>query len=121
MTISSNRQMSSSTRTQNNPKQASLRRAVSTAYYAVFHFLISESVDNWNRNDLRASLGRAFDHAPMKGASNRVLNSKTFPFVGEDPEVVMNLKFVASAFVQLQDKRHIADYAIRISGLTPKL
>jgi hypothetical protein len=46
----------------------------------------------------------------MKGASNRVLNLKTFPFVGEDPAVVMNLRFVANAFVQLQDRRHIADY-----------
>jgi uncharacterized protein (UPF0332 family) len=27
-----------------NPKQASLRRGVSTAYYALFHLLISEAV-----------------------------------------------------------------------------
>jgi uncharacterized protein (UPF0332 family) len=29
------------------PKQASLRRAVSTAYYALFHLLIDEAVGNW--------------------------------------------------------------------------
>jgi len=30
-----------------NPKQASLRRAVSTAYYALFHLLIDEAVSKW--------------------------------------------------------------------------
>ncbi|MBS1874595.1 MAG: hypothetical protein JSU00_15375 [Acidobacteria bacterium] len=30
-----------------HPKQASLRRAVSTAYYAVFHMLVSEAVAYW--------------------------------------------------------------------------
>jgi uncharacterized protein (UPF0332 family) len=93
-----------------NPKQASLRRAVSTVYYALFHLLISESVANWNRRDVRTSLGRAFDHAPMRGASNRVLNSQTFPFTGEDPAIVAKLRVVATAFVQLQDQRHTADY-----------
>jgi uncharacterized protein (UPF0332 family) len=93
-----------------NPKQASLRRAVSTLYYALFHLLISESVANWNRRDVRASLGRAFDHAPMRGASNRVLNSQSFPFIGENPVTVSKLRLVATAFVQLQDQRHTADY-----------
>jgi uncharacterized protein (UPF0332 family) len=93
-----------------NPKQASLRRAVSTAYYALFHFLISESIANWSRHNLRAGLCRAFDHAPMKTASNRILDSRTFPFMGEDPLVVANLRAVAKAFTQLQEKRHIADY-----------
>ena len=30
-----------------NPKQASLRRAVSTAYYSLFHLLIDEAVSKW--------------------------------------------------------------------------
>lgn len=62
-----------------NPKQASLRRALSTAYYALFHLLINESVSNWRKADLRAALGRAFDHNTMKSASNRVLDSRLFP------------------------------------------
>ena len=32
-----------------DPHQASLRRAVSTAYYALFHLLISEATANWAR------------------------------------------------------------------------
>ena len=38
--------------------QASLRRAVSTAYYAIFHLLISEATSNWARPELRNQLGR---------------------------------------------------------------
>jgi len=34
-------------RERKNPTQASLRRAVSTAYYALFHLLIDEAVGNW--------------------------------------------------------------------------
>jgi uncharacterized protein (UPF0332 family) len=93
-----------------NPKQASLRRGVSTAYYALFHLLISEAVANWNRANLRAALGRAFDHGAMKTASNRIQNTQQFPFSGEDAQVVANLRRVAKIFAQLQEKRHVADY-----------
>lgn len=48
------------------PRQASLRRAVSTAYYALFHLLISEATSNWNRAEPRAALGRIFEHGKMK-------------------------------------------------------
>src|SRR5271170_5069238 len=40
-----------------NPRQSSLRRAVSTAYYAVFHLLIADFVLNWKARDQRARLG----------------------------------------------------------------
>jgi uncharacterized protein (UPF0332 family) len=93
-----------------NPKQASLRRAVSTAYYAVFHLLINEAVANWNRVSLRPALSRAFDHSIMKAASNRIQDTRQFPFAGEDPAVVAALRAVAKTFVQLQEKRHTADY-----------
>jgi uncharacterized protein (UPF0332 family) len=93
-----------------NPKQASLRRAVSSAYYALFHLLVSEAAANWNRVNLRAALGRAFDHNVMKAASNRIQDTRQFPFTGEDPRVVTDLKAVAMTFAQLQQKRHIADY-----------
>lgn len=46
----------------------------------------------------------------MKAASNRLRDGRQFPFPGEDPNVVASLKDVATAFAQLQDKRHIADY-----------
>ena len=90
--------------------QAGLRRAVSTAYYSVFHLLIAETVSNWSNAQSRATLARAFDHGTMKTASNRLLNSKDFPFTGEDPVVVDGLRLVARTFVQLQEDRHFADY-----------
>jgi hypothetical protein len=43
------------------PTQLTLRRAVSAAYYAVFHFLISEATSNWGNVSLRTALGRAYD------------------------------------------------------------
>ena len=92
------------------PSQLTLRRAVSAAYYAVFHFLISEATSNWSNASLRTALGRAYDHGVMRTASNRILNSKDFPFTGEDPTVVASLRFVARAFSQLQEDRHFADY-----------
>ena len=81
--------------------QASLRRAVSSAYYAVFHLLIAESSSNWSNVKLRAALGRAYDHGTMKTASNRLLSPRDFPFTGEDPRVVKDLRFIAQAFMQL--------------------
>ena len=52
------------------PRQASLRRAVSTAYYALFHLLITETTKNWKRPAERLTLARMFDHAVMAKACN---------------------------------------------------
>ena len=43
--------------------QASLRRAVSTAYYALFHLLIDECVSKWAVERQRSVLARTFDMA----------------------------------------------------------
>jgi hypothetical protein len=93
-----------------NATQADLRRAVSATYYAVFHLLIFETCANWNRTDSRHKLGRMFDHTLMKKVSNRVTDSNQTPFAGEDPVVVGKLRKLARIFVDLQDKRHVADY-----------
>ena|SRR5437667_334130 len=95
------------TREKLKPRQASLRRAVSTAYYSLFHLLVEEAVSNWKRVDQRADLARVFEHNRMKAASGRVLNSS---FPGVDPCVVAELHKVAGAFSELQQRRHVADY-----------
>jgi len=46
------------TREAGEPKQASLRRAVSTAYYALFHLLIDEAVSQWSVERQRSILAR---------------------------------------------------------------
>ena len=90
--------------------QANRRRAVSTAYYAVFHLLISEATANWANVDARSALGRAFDHGTMKAASDRIARSELFPYIGEDPQIVASLRRVGLTFFRLQERRHFADY-----------
>jgi hypothetical protein len=56
-------------------------------------------------------LQQAFQLAQKeKSASNRILNSRHFPFLGEDPAVVDKLRAVAAIFASLQERRHTADY-----------
>jgi hypothetical protein len=100
------------------PTQANVRRAVSSAYYAVFHLLIAEATSHWSNPSLRPALGRGFDHGLMKTASNRVSDTRLFPFVGADPRDVTNLRSVAKAFAELQEDRHFADYNL-IKDLDP--
>lgn len=95
------------------PHQSSLRRAVSTAYYAIFHLLISEATSNWARPELRASLGRCFDHGPMKSAAesqaaqiNLALKTGSVSVTEADQDLLT----VANAFVQAQQRRIDADY-----------
>jgi hypothetical protein len=47
-------------REKKKPRQASLRRAVSTGYYALFHLLIHEATLNWKRIEQRGLLARFF-------------------------------------------------------------
>jgi uncharacterized protein (UPF0332 family) len=57
-------------RYETSPSQASLRRAVSTAYYALFHLLLEDTVLRWQGSpEARSGLQRAFDHGPMKTVS----------------------------------------------------
>jgi hypothetical protein len=92
------------------PNEMYLRRAVSVACYAVFHFLIFESTLHWDNAALRSALGRGYDHGLMRTTSNRVLDSREFPYTNEDQKVVATLKDIAQGFSQLQQDRHFADY-----------
>jgi hypothetical protein len=46
----------------------------------------------------------------MRTTSNRVLDSREFPYANEDPKLVASLKEIAQGFSQLQQDRHFADY-----------
>src|SRR4051812_32010922 len=83
-----------------------LRRAVPAAYYAVSHLLIFQATEPWDNKRLRATLGRAYDHALMKTSSNRILDSREFPYPNENPQVVRSLREIAQGFGQLQEDRH---------------
>jgi len=94
-------------REKTKPRQASLRRAISTAYYALFNLLIREAASNWKNDTQRTRLARSFEHGKMKRASDVVAHLK---FSGHDKQTVADLKNVADAFASLQEARHIADY-----------
>ncbi|SPF50055.1 conserved hypothetical protein [Candidatus Sulfopaludibacter sp. SbA4] len=95
-----------------NPQQASLRRAVSTAYYALFHLAIGEATANWSQSELRPLLGRVFEHGKMKQACSRLLGGKSdIPPFEKRATPEDHLRAVAKAFVQAQEQREDADDA----------
>ncbi|SPF51778.1 conserved hypothetical protein [Candidatus Sulfopaludibacter sp. SbA4] len=97
-------------RERKQPRQASLRRAISSGYYALFHLLIAEAVSKWEIAAQRPQLARIFEHARMNAASERVLNVRLFPFTGQDPALVAHLKRIARTFSRSYEQRQMADY-----------
>ncbi len=88
------------------PRQASLRRAISAAYYALFHFLIDRAthfmISGNARASLRNQLSRCFEHGQMKTAAQAFAKEQG-PWVGVSAgPVPANLKSIATAFVDLQ-------------------
>jgi hypothetical protein len=91
------------------PKQTSLKRSVSTAYYALFHALAHECVGQtigWTFRSPRywetiTTLYRAIDHAAAK---------RQFERYGRDPGASAELKQIGREFVALQAARIRADY-----------
>lgn len=96
------------------PRQASLRRAVSAAYYAVFHLLTAESVAVIGVNlapHFRAKAQRWFNHAEMKKVCQLFLTpafTRPSSLAGLVPSA--DLHIVARNFIRLQEARHSADY-----------
>jgi len=104
------------------PGQGNLRRSVSTAYYALFHFLIEQScrqhVGGAQADEgFRTLMWRAFSHGVMYDAA------KTFAG-GTLPKIVTrsvgsltvhpDLKALSQLFLDAQDQRHQADYDMTI-------
>src|SRR5690242_14070549 len=100
------------------PKQASLRRAISTAYYALFHLLISEAILSWKRVEDRDDLARMFEHTNMKtvcankrdelNGELKKINKTASPT--HELTVKKRLHLVAETFVQMHQQRENADY-----------
>ena len=102
------------------PAQAALRRAVSTAYYALFHMLANEATERMfgagsDRAGLRACLARGFAHRTMKNTARAFMSGAAPPKLapGMDglapqPELVR----VAKALLTLQHFREVADYDV---------
>lgn len=95
--------------------QPSLRRAISTGYYALFHLLISDAVANCADPNFRAALARFFNHGPMKQASKDKVSALHEFFSQRPPEgpersIKYHLYNVAEIFLQAQQNRNEADY-----------
>jgi hypothetical protein len=100
-----------------SPNEAHLRRAVSAAYYALFHLLssaVAEQVSPDLPVGLRGRTQRALDHGTMANAASQ------FKRPGERPQslpkdivlepISQRLVNVAASFVDLQEARYLADY-----------
>ena len=101
------------------PKQANLRRAVSAAYYAVFHLLVDEACraqigSQHHQAPFRQVLGRAFAHNVMKEACKSfgggTLKKGVAKGLPASFKIADEIQDLAATFVDLQDKRHLADY-----------
>lgn len=104
-------------REKKKPRQASLRRAISTDYYALFHLLIHGATLNWKRVEQRTFLARFFEHGKMKNACEKqkgfcgkYINSAPPPPPGPYLDFMNNLYKVTNTFFQAQQQRHSADY-----------
>ena len=88
------------------PSQASLRRAVSAAYYAMFHCLAGTAADLFiggSRSEAWHQAYRALEHGSARNACQNRRAMQGFP---------LEIRDFAEAFVMLQDRRHEADYAL---------
>ena len=104
------------------PRQADIRRAISAAYYAIFHATITGAADQFvgvtNRDRSRYGLVyRSVSHAWLRDLCKEVQKptpSNKFkpyaPRTGFGP----NITAFAAAVVELQEKRHSADYDVMI-------
>jgi hypothetical protein len=89
------------------PRQADLRRAISTAYYALFHFALTAATNltlgksaRRTTPDLYVRAYRTVEHAELKKRSREIRGARTNTSIAA----------FAEAIVELQEARHGADY-----------
>jgi ATP phosphoribosyltransferase regulatory subunit HisZ len=100
------------------PRQVDVRRAISSAYYAVFHALLTAAADEFVGKTKHASpeyalLYRSINHGwlrslcdGLKGAQPTKRFASYAPAGGFGP----NIQALSLAVIDLQEKRHAADY-----------
>lgn len=99
------------------PSQALCRRAVSTAYYAAFHYLVEKSIEivaPSASSEVQVAIARTFKHGEMKDFARKIARGglpKTIRdlFLHQSPGLE-RLKTLANSFEFLQEERHAADY-----------
>lgn len=98
------------------PLQVNLRRAISAAYYGLFHHLLTDATDGLVGRTKRTEpaygiVYRAFEHKRMKDRAGRAINlsPKAASTLGITAFSDL-LRNGAATFVALQAERHKADY-----------
>lgn len=96
------------------PTQASLRRSISTSYYAVFHLLIDAASEMFvagpERETLRAAVRRAFAHNRMADACHAFQQERHKLSKVLSAPRSSELTRICRGFLHLQEARHRADY-----------
>jgi hypothetical protein len=108
------------------PNDAQLRRAVSTAYYAVFHKILLAAAERFMGPGTESTAGysllyRSFDHRHMKTICehlNAPTMKKTMQTNLRRTTVSVEMRHFARNFSLLQEQRHLADYDPRAAHET---
>jgi uncharacterized protein (UPF0332 family) len=102
------------------PRQVDIRRAVSAAYYAIFHAIITAAADQFigvtNRGESRYGLAyRSVDHGWLRKLCEEVQKSSlSVKFKSYAPSAGFGANMAAFAAATLQQRRHAADYDVMI-------
>src|SRR5579872_793154 len=95
-------------------EQIDFRRAVSAAYYAVFHLLTMSAAESWAVEREKHRFARLFEHGELKKAS-QALQGKLKVRLGSNPtasdqKTADTLGNITKGFIALQEDRNSADY-----------
>ena len=104
--IATSRSLTTPQSSQTQPLDDSLRRAVSTAYYAMFHALSASNADCLIGTPHDAVTGHAWTRV-YRGLEHRAAKQNLQRDQGLFSQLARNF---ATTFVELQDQRHVADY-----------
>lgn len=100
------------------PRQVNVRRAISAAYYAVFHAVVTAAADQFVGVTLRATkeyglVARSINHSLIKATcadlSKSTIPAKYLPYLPANA-FGPDLATLLATFPDLQEQRHTADY-----------
>lgn len=87
------------------PTPYDCNRAVSTAYYALFHCVAEQALLQFASNcsdEYREGIYRCLDHTQIRKRCNKIITADQNPHE--------NIKAFSETFVEQQELRHLADY-----------
>jgi hypothetical protein len=77
----------------------------------LFHLLVDDAAGRWDGSaEARSGVERAFQHGAMKSTSMKFSAAAWRDWQGTTQPIPEEVRRVASAFAELQEERHTADY-----------